>query len=70
MRHTHRRLIKIGGSTGITFPKDFLDQTSLEPGGDAGVVSNDILVIVKPRLSGKGSPADEELELPKQRNLI
>lgn len=45
-----RKLMKIGGSVGITFPKNYLDTTELKAGDEVGLVFDEILVIVKPTL--------------------
>lgn len=45
-----RKLIPIGGSIGITVPKEFLEKNNLKPGDSIGVVYNSILMICVPKL--------------------
>ena len=43
-----RKLINIGGSYGVTIPKQFIDKTGLKFGDKVGLTYNSILVIVVP----------------------
>ena len=45
---TKRKLIVVGGSTGITLPVKFLRESQLRVGDIVSVVFDDIVVVVKP----------------------
>lgn len=48
MKQGHRRLIKHGGSVGITLPQKFLKEKGWKAGDKVAVVFDDVAVIVKP----------------------
>lgn len=43
-----RKVIKVGGSLGMTLPKEFVVKNKLETGDKLGVTFDSILVIVVP----------------------
>ena len=58
MKQGRRRLIRHGGSVGITFPVKFLKDSQLKVGDKVAVVFDNILVIVKPELKEQ-APKDK-----------
>lgn len=46
MKQGHRKLIKHGGSVGITFPSKFLKESQLKVGDEVAVVFNNIWLLL------------------------
>ena len=49
-----RKLIAVGGSIGITVPKEFLKKNNLKAGDKVGVTYDSILVLVIPEKPEEG----------------
>lgn len=45
---TKRKLIAVGGSTGVTLPAKYLKESQLKVGDEMAVVFDDVLFYVKP----------------------
>jgi len=54
-----RRLIRIGGSVGLTVPKDFLERNNLTIGDRVGLITNDIILLAVPRVPKEREHGDD-----------
>jgi antitoxin component of MazEF toxin-antitoxin module len=59
MKAKERKIINVGGSYGVTIPKSFAKKNSLRFGDKVGIISDDIYIIVIPRVPEESEEQNE-----------